>query len=101
MDNHQAPDGSVGMLYGRNGIRVRMPTGVEPTLIGKRPLPVYPDPRAAVEEALSRPVGCAPFEKLARGKKTYDKREAIRAQDAEREARAAALLPGQRWVGRA
>jgi nickel-dependent lactate racemase len=70
MDNHQAPDGSVGMLYGREGIRVRMPTGVVPTLIGKRPLPVYPDPRAAVEEALSHPVGCAPFEQLARGKRT-------------------------------
>jgi lactate racemase len=70
MDTHQAPDGSIGLLYGREGIRVRMPAGVEPTLIGKRPLPNYPDPKAAVEHALSHPVGCAPFERLARGKST-------------------------------
>ncbi|WP_437733737.1 SsrA-binding protein SmpB [Sorangium sp. So ce1335] len=37
---------------------------------------------------------------LARGKKTHDKREAIKAQDAEREARAVARH-GERWYGRA
>ncbi|WP_437591168.1 SsrA-binding protein SmpB [Sorangium sp. So ce1000] len=37
---------------------------------------------------------------LARGKKIYDKREAIRTQDAEREARSVAVH-GQRWYGRA
>ncbi|WP_438016696.1 SsrA-binding protein SmpB [Sorangium sp. So ce315] len=36
---------------------------------------------------------------LARGKKIHDKREAIRAQDAEREARAV-VVHGQRWYGR-
>ncbi|WP_437284181.1 SsrA-binding protein SmpB [Sorangium sp. So ce406] len=36
---------------------------------------------------------------LARGKKIYDKREAIRAQDAEREARAV-VVHGQRVYGR-
>ncbi|WP_437876144.1 SsrA-binding protein SmpB [Sorangium sp. So ce513] len=36
---------------------------------------------------------------LARGKKIHDKRETIRAQDAEREARAVAVH-GQRWYGR-
>ena len=35
---------------------------------------------------------------LARGKKTYDKRETIRTQDAEREARAT-IVHGQRWYG--
>jgi SsrA-binding protein len=35
---------------------------------------------------------------LARGKKIYDKREAIRTEDANREARAAALH-GERWYG--
>ena len=35
---------------------------------------------------------------LARGKKVYDKRETLRAQDAERELRAA-VLHGQRWSG--
>ena len=70
MDTHPAPDGSVFMLYGREGIRIRMPAGAEPALIGKRPLPTYPDPKAAVEHALSHPVGSAPFEVLARGKKS-------------------------------
>jgi SsrA-binding protein len=37
---------------------------------------------------------------LARGKKIYDKRQTIRADDAEREARAA-VLHGQRWYGQA
>jgi SsrA-binding protein len=36
---------------------------------------------------------------LARGKKSYDKREAIKAQDAEREARAV-VVHGERWYGR-
>ncbi|KYF52479.1 SsrA-binding protein [Sorangium cellulosum] len=36
---------------------------------------------------------------LARGKKIHDKREAIRTQDAEREARAV-VVHGQRWYGR-
>ena len=35
---------------------------------------------------------------LARGKKIYDKRETIKTQDAEREARAA-VVRGQRWYG--
>ncbi len=35
---------------------------------------------------------------LARGKKTYDKRQAIKTQDAEREARGA-RVHGQRWYG--
>ena len=36
---------------------------------------------------------------LAKGKKIYDKRETLRAQDAEREARAV-VVRGQRWSGR-
>jgi SsrA-binding protein len=35
---------------------------------------------------------------LARGKKIYDKRRTLRAQDAEREARAA-VMHGERWYG--
>lgn len=70
MDTPLPPDGSVDMLYGRESLRVRLPAGAKPTFIGKRPLPKYPDPHAAVEHALSHPVGCAPFEVLARGKKT-------------------------------
>ncbi len=35
---------------------------------------------------------------LARGKRIYDKRETIRTQDADREARAA-IVRGQRWYG--
>ena len=37
---------------------------------------------------------------LARGKKIYDKRETIRRQDAEREARGV-VVQGQRWYGKA
>lgn len=36
---------------------------------------------------------------LARGKKSHDKRDTIKARDAEREARAV-VVRGQRWVGR-
>lgn len=70
MDTHQMPDGGIEMLYGREGLRLKLPAGAKPTVIAKRPLPVYPDPKAAVEHALSNPVGCRPFEELARGKKT-------------------------------
>jgi SsrA-binding protein len=37
---------------------------------------------------------------LARGKKSHDKRETLRARDAEREVRAV-VIHGQRWYGRA
>jgi nickel-dependent lactate racemase len=70
MDTPLAADGSVGLLYGREGLRVKLPPGADPVLIAKRPLPVYPDPAAAVEHALSHPVGARPFEELARGRRS-------------------------------
>jgi nickel-dependent lactate racemase len=55
------------MLYGREGLQVRLPSGARPTMIAKRPLPRYPDPHAAVDYALSHPVASPPFERLAQG----------------------------------
>ena len=41
-----------------------------PTVIGKRPMAKLPDPRAAVRDALARPIGTAPYETLVRGRKS-------------------------------
>ncbi len=57
---------AVEVLYGRSGLRVRLPAEARATLIGKRPLRKVFDPQTAVRDALSRPVGAAPYETLVR-----------------------------------
>ena len=58
----ELPAGStVDILYGRTGLRVPLPAGARATVIGKPALPKLPDPRAAVRDALARPVGAPPF----------------------------------------
>lgn len=61
-------DGTVDILYGRGTLPVRLPEGARPIVIRKADLPVLPDPRAAVEEALANPVGSPPLAELARGR---------------------------------
>jgi lactate racemase len=58
------------MLYGRDGIRVTLPPGAQPTVIAKRPLPRLENPPAAIERALSNPVGSPPLDELVRGRKS-------------------------------
>ena len=61
---------TVHILYGRSGLPVRLPPKVRATVIGKRPMAKLADPRAAVRDALERPVGAASYESLVRGRKS-------------------------------
>jgi nickel-dependent lactate racemase len=58
---------AVEVLYGKSGLRIRLPAEARATLIGKRPLHKVGDPDAAVRAALSQPVGSPPYETLVRG----------------------------------
>lgn len=63
-------DDKVHLRYGQSGLEVRLPAGAQPTLIGKRPLPKVADARAAVRDALARPVSAPPYAELARGRRS-------------------------------
>ncbi len=55
--------------YGRTGLEVELP---EERVVGPlaiRPAPPLPDPAAAIEEALARPIGTRPLTALARGRR--------------------------------
>jgi nickel-dependent lactate racemase len=65
----RSPD-TVDILYGRTGLRVRLPRGATPTVIAKRPLPKLPDPRAAVRAALANPVDAPAYDALVRGRRS-------------------------------
>lgn len=57
----------VKLRYGRGEIAVNLPDEADVTIVRKPPMPVLDDPRAAVAEALARPVGAAPLNEFARG----------------------------------
>ena len=61
---------SVEILYGKQGLVVPLPRTARPTVIGKRLLPVLPDPHAAVRAALAQPVDAPPYADLVRGRKS-------------------------------
>jgi nickel-dependent lactate racemase len=61
---------TVDVLYGRTGLRVALPRGTHATVVGKNPLPKLPDAHAAVCEALARPIDCAPYLSLVRGRRS-------------------------------
>ncbi len=61
---------AVEVLYGKSGLRIRLPAEARATLIGKRPLQKVEDPDAAVRAALSQPVGTPPYETLVRGRRS-------------------------------
>ena len=61
---------TVSILYGKSEMHVRLPWDARPTVIGKRPMAKLSDPRAAVRDALARPIGAAPYESLVRGRKS-------------------------------
>jgi lactate racemase len=58
----------VELNYGRGTLAVRLPPEVEATVIRKPEMPVLPDARAAVGEALQSPAGARPLAQEARGK---------------------------------
>jgi nickel-dependent lactate racemase len=60
----------VEILYGRERLRVTLPSGAQPTLIGKRPLPKLADPHGAVRRALAQPIGAPAFAALARRRRS-------------------------------
>ena len=69
--NSSAPrNGIVRLLYGSDGIDVRLPAGARATVIGKRPLPKLADPAGAVAAALAQPIGSVPLAELVRGKRS-------------------------------
>jgi nickel-dependent lactate racemase len=63
-------DAPVNLLFGKGHLPVALPAGARATVIRKAALPKLPDPRAAVRQALDRPIGARPFAELARGRKS-------------------------------
>lgn len=60
----------IRMLYGRDGLTVRLPEAAEATVIEKPPMPVPASPEAVVAQAFANPVGSATLAELARGRKS-------------------------------
>ena len=58
----------IDLLYGRDGLTVRLPDDLEVTVIRKPSMPVAASPEAAVRAALAKPVDARPFREEARGK---------------------------------
>lgn len=60
----------VRMNYGRQGLDVDLPDGIDATVIRKPEMPVAADPKGAVARALEQPVGCRPLVQEAKGRKS-------------------------------
>jgi len=60
----------VELLYGKEGMAVNLPDGVEATVIRKHPMIPLRDPEEAVRRVLENPVNGPPLSELARGKKS-------------------------------
>jgi lactate racemase len=58
----------IHISYGRGHLPLDLPAEARPTLIRKQPLPKLPDPRAAIAEALAKPIGAASLAELAKGR---------------------------------
>jgi len=57
----------VELLYGKGTVALDLPDTWNITVIEKAPMPVLPDPVAAVEQALARPIGAPPLTESAQG----------------------------------
>ncbi len=55
------------MNYGRTGLDLELPDRWDVTIIGKKPMPMLPDPTTAAVEALLRPVGSKTLVEEAKG----------------------------------
>jgi nickel-dependent lactate racemase len=61
---------TVDLLYGRNGIPLRLPDGIRVTVVRKHPMIPIRNPVQAVTQALKMPVGSPPLAEMARRGKT-------------------------------
>jgi len=61
---------AIELLYGKGSIRVEPPAGCRETVIRKASRAPLADPRAAVAEALARPIGAPALADYARGKRS-------------------------------
>lgn len=59
----------IDLLYGRKSLTLDLPDAVRAHVIRKHPMPLLPDPSAAIRQALERPVGCPSLRELAHGKR--------------------------------
>jgi len=57
----------ITMKYGKRGLPLEIPDGLEADVIRKKGMPMLEDPAAAVRLALSHPVGCRPLAQEVRG----------------------------------
>ncbi len=60
----------VQLNYGKGKLAVDLPGGLEVSVIAKPPMPLLPDPAAAMQAALGAPVDAPPLAELARGRKS-------------------------------
>ena len=61
---------SIGLLYDRGHLQLKMPANADVTLIAKGKLQKLADPAAAVRHSLSHPIDSPPLAELARGRKS-------------------------------
>ncbi|MBX2806678.1 MAG: nickel-dependent lactate racemase [Hyphomicrobiales bacterium] len=60
----------IELAYGKTGVMLDVPEGVDATVIRKTPLPIPGDPHAVIEEALASPIAAPALEETAKGAKT-------------------------------
>ncbi len=58
----------ITLRYGKQGLGVELPDSNVTHVLRQHKLPVYDEPRAAVAEALTEPIGAPPLAELARGR---------------------------------
>jgi lactate racemase len=61
---------AVNLRYGRSEMEIRLPREARATVIRKPAMRKLTDPRAAVHDALARPIGAVPYAALVRGRKS-------------------------------
>jgi lactate racemase len=55
------------MRYGKNGLPLNLPDGLDATVIHKKVMPVLADPESALRDAIACPIGSRSLEEEARG----------------------------------
>ena len=60
----------ISLRYGRGEIEIELPADADVSVIRKPPMPVLPDPAAAIAAALDHPVASPPLDEIASGAST-------------------------------
>ena len=55
------------MRYGKKGLSLNLPDGLDVTVIQKKVMPVLADPESTLRDAFAGPIGCRSLEEEARG----------------------------------